>query len=538
MIERAVMTWLVNAVWVVPVIAATTALCTGFGRFAPRERHGAWMAAMVLAIGLPAAPAAVLPAAPTSLAHSAAVNLAAGIPAATAPPVDTLPLLAFDQAWTRAFLCLAGAVAAIAALRLLAAICAGRGLIRAAKPHDIDPAVRRVLSRASARYACALPPILESGAIASPVVVGAMRPVILVPPGFGALAWDEQRAALLHEMAHVARRDYVWNLVCEVSSLPLAWHPAIRVIKAGLRRSREAACDAMAAEAMDSPVAYARSLVSLVGRLGAVQPNGPLAVGLIGKSDLEERLTTLLAPRQGRVSSRVRMAAAAVVASAVLAPVAFLRVTPAFADEPVIARRILVAPTVTPGPAASPAARAAPASLTPIARPARKPPAVGVRPMALMEVPPPPPPPPFLARPPAPPPAPAAPRAPPAPPPPPAPFHGVQIQEHVADGRYEVIVRGALPRLAGVEKAVVSDTLRGALAQIQAHEQQMVRADQARLHAEMAAMMAELDHVRIEAEADQVRLRLRSSEVRQAMSAAAAEAAKAAAEARAADARN
>ena len=61
MIERAAMTWLVNALWLVPLIAATTALCAGLGRLGPRGRHGAWMAALVLAVSLPALPAALLP---------------------------------------------------------------------------------------------------------------------------------------------------------------------------------------------------------------------------------------------------------------------------------------------------------------------------------------------------------------------------------------------------------------------------------------------------------------------------------------------
>jgi len=39
-----------------------------------------------------------------------------------------------------------------------------------------------------------------------------------------------------------------WNLACEAISLPAAWHPAIFPIKNGVRKSREAACDALAAQ--------------------------------------------------------------------------------------------------------------------------------------------------------------------------------------------------------------------------------------------------------------------------------------------------
>jgi beta-lactamase regulating signal transducer with metallopeptidase domain len=542
MIEHAAMTWLVNALWLVPLIAATTALCTRFGRLGPRGRHGAWMAALVLAVSLPALPAALPPFHLALVAQSTSVSPPAKVEAlpavtatqggASAPPADAIPLLAFDQAWTRAILSIVGAVVAIALCRLLVAIRVGRRLIRAARPHDLDPALQRILSRLAARHSRPLPPVLESRAIGGPVVVGAARPAILVPPGFGDLPWDEQRAALLHEMAHVARRDYAWNLVCEAVSLPLAWHPAMLAIKAGIRRSREVACDALAAEAMDSRVTYAKCLVSLVGRLGVGQPTSPAVVGLIGKSDLEERLMTLLNPRPGRFSSRLRVAGAVAIAAAVLAPAVFLRVTPAFADEPVIPRRILVAASAGSEVAAAPAAPAFPAAPAPLAKAARKPVAAVWR-MASLEPPPPLPPPP-------PPPSALPSPAPPAPPPPPAPpsLTRAEIHEHLDHGRYEVIVHRALERALSAEKIMESDAMRRAMAELRANQDEMVRADQARIHADMAAAMAELDHVRVEADADKVRLRLRSSEIREAITAAAREAARAAAEARAGDAKN
>jgi hypothetical protein len=110
MIERAAMTWLVNALWLVPLIAATAALCTRFGRLGPAARHGSWLAALALALSLPALPAVLLPVrlAPATQAPSVSRRAGAadlpglGAPPAivSAPPADPAPLIAFDQAWT------------------------------------------------------------------------------------------------------------------------------------------------------------------------------------------------------------------------------------------------------------------------------------------------------------------------------------------------------------------------------------------------------------------------------------------------------
>jgi Zn-dependent protease with chaperone function len=38
---------------------------------------------------------------------------------------------------------------------------------------------------------------------------------------------DEIRAALCHELAHIKRRDYLVNAVCQLAALPVAWHPVL-----------------------------------------------------------------------------------------------------------------------------------------------------------------------------------------------------------------------------------------------------------------------------------------------------------------------
>ena len=122
---------------------------------------------------------------------------------------------------------------------------AARRLVAQSRPAVLPAEVAHALGKLARAHNRAVPPVRRSFSVRSPAVVGALRPVILIPQDLQA-GDQELRAALLHELAHVLRHDYAVNLVCEVPTLPVAWHPATLGLKAGVRHSRELACDAMA----------------------------------------------------------------------------------------------------------------------------------------------------------------------------------------------------------------------------------------------------------------------------------------------------
>ena len=152
------------------------------------------------------------------------------------------------------------------------------------------------------------------------------------------------------------------NLACEVLTLPVCWHPALLGIKAGVRRSRELACDAIAASAMTSQKTYAKCLVSLAQSLGAQglgahAPNAPgapthtaLAVGLFGRSDLEDRLMQLMNPRDAEapVVRAARFCGLAALGAGLLGSAALLHVTPVFAQQARPAAAAVAPVQVTP----------------------------------------------------------------------------------------------------------------------------------------------------------------------------------------------
>src|SRR5262249_39196133 len=83
-------------------------------------------------------------------------------------------------------------------------------------------------------------PLFESALVGMPVVIGWLRPVILVPAGvFAGLTPDQIDAILAHELAHIRRGDYLVNALQRVVEIVLFYHPAVWWVSACIRRERE-----------------------------------------------------------------------------------------------------------------------------------------------------------------------------------------------------------------------------------------------------------------------------------------------------------
>jgi beta-lactamase regulating signal transducer with metallopeptidase domain len=97
-----------------------------------------------------------------------------------------------------------------------------------------------------------------------PCTARMLRPVIWLPLSLLTRTPAEQIEALLaHELAHIARRDWLWNqLQCVVEAL-LFFHPAVWWLARRIRQEREHACDDLAVATLGSPVALAEALVAL-----------------------------------------------------------------------------------------------------------------------------------------------------------------------------------------------------------------------------------------------------------------------------------
>jgi beta-lactamase regulating signal transducer with metallopeptidase domain len=103
-----------------------------------------------------------------------------------------------------------------------------------------------------------------SDQVASPIVIGVLRPMIVLPPALlTGLAPAQIEMVLLHELAHVRRWDNFFNLAQRVVEAALFYHPAVWWTSRWVRLEREHCCDAVVLAHGRDPQAYAETLASL-----------------------------------------------------------------------------------------------------------------------------------------------------------------------------------------------------------------------------------------------------------------------------------
>ncbi|HKV49417.1 MAG TPA: GWxTD domain-containing protein [Candidatus Acidoferrales bacterium] len=136
--------------------------------------------------------------------------------------------------------------------------------------------------------------LLESCFAEIPMVLGHLRPVILMPVGLLANLPSEQiEAVLLHELAHIRRRDYLVNVFQRLVESILFYHPAIWWISKIMRNERENCCDDIVVSISQRANEYALALAALErNRL----PSHQAAVAATG-GILVKRIRRLLYPK-------------------------------------------------------------------------------------------------------------------------------------------------------------------------------------------------------------------------------------------------
>jgi beta-lactamase regulating signal transducer with metallopeptidase domain len=249
---------------------------------------------------------------------------AAARPAASPPAIH--PAAALAAVWTLGAL--------VVAARLAAGLLRARGMVRRAAQ---APSWARAVERAQ-RATGLRADVRVTGELDAPAVTGVLAPVVLVPRA--AEGWSDERrvAVLLHELAHVRRRDCLAQVVGQLACAlhwfdPLAWLAASR-----LRLERELAADDAVIAAGARPSRYAEDLLAIAG----VRVAPASALGMAERSQLAARVTAIVASGRARAPLSTPRAALLVTGAAALL-VAVACATP---GAPVAA--------VTPPPAAAP----------------------------------------------------------------------------------------------------------------------------------------------------------------------------------------
>jgi bla regulator protein blaR1 len=147
-----------------------------------------------------------------------------------------------------------------------------------------------------------------------PMTVGWVRPAIMLPVDAREWTEAERRNALVHELEHVRRADWVFQLIGRVACALYWFHPLAWIAWREMALDAERACDDAVLQGTDGP-AYATQLVSLASRhaRGIANP----ALGMANRSDLAARVSSILKNEQSRGRAS-RWAGATVAAVAIL----------------------------------------------------------------------------------------------------------------------------------------------------------------------------------------------------------------------------
>jgi beta-lactamase regulating signal transducer with metallopeptidase domain len=265
---------LIHFLWQGAAIAVFTALALalGGGRLSSANRYALLCTALCAMIAAPLITCATLGA-----AGAAALPAQAGRFAATAW-THALPWLV--TAW------LSGV--ALFTFRLLSGWRRATRM-RGAAEGPIPAEWLRIFNELISRMSVSAPVrVLASSFVTAPVVIGWLRPVILMPVEVLAGApLEHVRALLAHELAHILRHDYAVNVLQSIAEAVLFYHPAVWWISARIRTERECCCDDIAVAISGDVVIYVSSLAALEQRR-------------------KSRLQSALAADGGSVVSRVR----------------------------------------------------------------------------------------------------------------------------------------------------------------------------------------------------------------------------------------
>lgn len=306
--------FLVNAIWQICLIAVVALACSKFPRRLPAStKHAIWVLAIGASILLPLL--SLMAMRERSLSPSAPLRQVSELRLKIEHSIwldeDEGSVLAsrnrshIDQ-WQ--FLLLGFLYFAAVAYRLTRlGLCwrSMRCVIKAATTDGISDHIRALAMQCRDKLRAQPATILCSNFSKIPFTAGVFRPVIVLPIALLETSDQELRTAIAHEFAHIRRRDYLLHLAAELFSLPVAFHPCLAWMKREAEKTRETACDALAANCLNNSSVYARALLNLARALSQsrLMLTHSTALGVFDGNALEERIVELLDKRP-RTKSR------------------------------------------------------------------------------------------------------------------------------------------------------------------------------------------------------------------------------------------
>jgi beta-lactamase regulating signal transducer with metallopeptidase domain/protocatechuate 3,4-dioxygenase beta subunit len=348
---------LLHSLWQGAAVAACAAASFALlRRHAPAIRYLVACAALALMVLLPAITFVCLaPSAPASLAFSGAPAAAPQPPAMPPPAIDSIsapagPAISHPPAaqpappathitspapWTfnaqtldrflpwATFAWMAG-VLALSLWRIggWLALQRLRGLPAPALPPHLAEAFVRLTRQMGIRR---LVKLITTSRVESALLLGWLKPVILIPPALvTGLSPQQLEAILAHELAHIRRHDYLALLLQTALETLLFYHPATWWLSRRISLEREQCCDDLAATTCGNPREYASALASLEALCLPAMPTPALGAAGRTRYQLLPRIARLLGvelqpkPATGAITGFAALLALLLVASIAL----------------------------------------------------------------------------------------------------------------------------------------------------------------------------------------------------------------------------
>ena len=186
-----------------------------------------------------------------------------------------------------------------------------------------------------------------------PISVGIWRPLVILPKS--AQEWDEdqRRTVLVHELAHVKRRDCLLHLLTQITCALHWFNPLVWVAAWRLRIERERACDDQVLRYGIDASHYAETLLDTARSLRMAEWSTVAAVSMARKSQLEGRLLSILDPVRHRHLNKAGTILTLLVIGSIAVPLALLEPVSAQYAPQSVAKAPLVprpAPALAIGP--------------------------------------------------------------------------------------------------------------------------------------------------------------------------------------------
>ena len=193
----------------------------------------------------------------------------------------------------------------------------GIGKLGRSSRAETSPAVLTLAAECAAILGLPRVPAIRRGDVPVPITWGLRRPVVLLPDAVDDWPDGRLRAVLLHELAHIRRRDWAAHRLADLTCALYWFHPLVWLTARRLRDESELACDDLVLSCGIPAPDYARHLLDIARALSPAKPSAPTsAIGMARTVRVEGRITQMLNPTQNRRALPRRTVFAALLAAA------------------------------------------------------------------------------------------------------------------------------------------------------------------------------------------------------------------------------